>query len=125
MPKILVIEDEAAIRNNLVRLLRAEGYEVSTAENGALGVRAAALDRPDLVICDVLMPEMDGYGVLAALRQSALTARVPFIFLTASADRADRRLALEHGADEYLTKPFKLQDVLSAVKRRLAAAGGA
>ena len=125
MAKILVIEDEGPIRNNLERLLRAEGYEVVTAENGALGVRAAARERPDLVLCDVLMPEMDGYGVLAALRQSGETARIPFIFLTASADRADRRLALEHGADEYITKPFKLQDVLAAIKRRLpgAAAG--
>jgi CheY-like chemotaxis protein len=122
MAKILVIEDEGPIRNNLERLLRAEGYAVVTAENGVLGVRAAARERPDLVLCDVLMPEMDGYGVLAALRQSVETARIPFIFLTASADRADRRLALEHGADEYITKPFKLQDVLAAIKRRLSGA---
>ena len=123
MAKILIIEDEAPIRNNLERLLRAEGYAVVSAENGVKGVRAAAEHAPDLVLCDVLMPEMDGYGVLAALRQSAATASVPFIFLTASADRADRRLALAQGADDYVTKPFRLQDVLDAVERKLSTAG--
>jgi CheY-like chemotaxis protein len=123
MAKILVIEDEAAIRANLRRLLTAEGYEVVCAADGAAGVRTAAHEQPDVVLCDVLMPVMDGYGVLAALRQSPETARIPFIFLTASADRADRRLALDHGADEYITKPFKLQDVLAAIKRKLPAAG--
>ncbi len=123
MAKILVIEDEAPIRANLERLLRAEGYTVVTAENGVKGVHAAAEHAPDLVLCDVLMPEMDGYGVLAALRQSAATAGVPFIFLTASADHADRRLALAQGADDYITKPFHLQDVLDAIKRKLSNTG--
>jgi len=121
--KILVIEDEAAIRNNLARFLRAENYEVATAENGAAGVAAAREGRPHLIICDIRMPEMDGYAVLAALRQNAATTRIPFMFLTASADRAERHLGLAQGADEYITKPFKLPELLAAIKRRLAAAG--
>jgi DNA-binding response OmpR family regulator len=123
MHKILVIEDEAAIRNNLARFLRAEGYEVMTAENGVAGVAAARDGLPRLIICDIRMPELDGYGVLAALRQDATTARIPFMFLTASADRAERHIGLAQGADEYLTKPFKLPELLAAIKRRLAAAG--
>jgi len=121
--KILVIEDVAAIRNNLARFLRAENYEVATAENGAAGVAAAREGRPHLIICDIRMPEMDGYAVLAALRQNAATTRIPFMFLTASADRAERHLGLAQGADEYITKPFKLPELLAAIKRRLAAAG--
>ena len=124
MQKILVIEDETAIRNNLARFLRVEGYEVMTAENGVAGVTAAREGRPHFIICDIRMPELDGYGVLAALRQDAATARIPFMFLTASADRAERHLGLAQGADEYLTKPFKLPELLAAIKRRLAAAGG-
>ena len=123
MARILVIEDEAAIRNNLALFLRAEGYAVSTADNGAAGVAAARADPPHLIICDIRMPELDGYGVLAALRQNAGTARIPFMFLTASADRAERHIGLAQGADEYITKPFKLPDLLAAIKRRLAAAG--
>jgi DNA-binding response OmpR family regulator len=123
MAKILVIEDETAIRNNLARFLRAEGYAVMTAENGVAGVAAARENQPHLVICDIRMPELDGYGVLAALRQNAATARIPFMFLTASADRAERRIGLAQGADEYITKPFKLPELLAAIKRRLAADG--
>jgi DNA-binding response OmpR family regulator len=117
MHKILVIEDETAIRNNLARFLRAEGYEVMTAENGVAGVAAAREGQPRLIICDIRMPELDG------LRQDAATARIPFMFLTASADRAERHIGLAQGADEYITKPFKLPELLAAIKRRLAAAG--
>lgn len=120
-----MIEDEAAIRNNLARFLRAEDYEVVTAENGVEGVAGARAFRPHLIICDIRMPELDGYGVLAALRQDADTARIPFMFLTASADRAQRHLGLAQGADEYITKPFKLPQLLAAIQRRLEAAGGA
>lgn len=123
MQTILVIEDEAAIRNNLARFFRAEGYDVVTAENGVLGVAAARERRPHLIVCDIRMPEMDGYSVLAALRQDASTSRIPFIFLTASADRAERHLGLAQGADEYITKPFKLPELLATIKRRLDAAG--
>jgi CheY-like chemotaxis protein len=124
MRKILVIEDEPAIRSNLALFLRAEVYEVTTAENGVAGVAAARTNRPHLIICDIRMPELDGYGVLAALRQDTATARIPFMFLTASADRAERHIGLAQGADEYITKPFKLPELLAAIKRRLAAAGG-
>lgn len=123
MPKILVIEDETAIRNNLARFLRAENFEVMTAENGLLGVAAAREGRPQLIICDIRMPELDGYGVLAALRQDPATARIPFMFLTASADSSERHIGLAQGADEYMTKPFTLPDLLAAIQRRLDAAG--
>lgn len=123
MAKILVIEDETAIRNNLARFLRAENFEVMTAENGLLGVAAAREGRPHLIICDIRMPELDGYGVLAALRQDPATARIPFMFLTASADRAERHIGLAQGADEYMTKPFTLPDLLAAIQRRLDVAG--
>jgi DNA-binding response OmpR family regulator len=123
MQTILVIEDEAAIRDNLARFLRAENYEVVTAENGVLGVAAARERRPHLIICDIRMPEMDGYTVLATLRRDQATLRIPFIFLTASADRAERHLGLAQGADDYITKPFKLTELLAAIKRRIDAAG--
>jgi len=116
---LLVIEDEAPLRANLVRLLTAEGYQVITAANGDEGIRRARADRPDLVICDVLMPLVDGYGVLATLRSQPETAATPFIFLTASADKDDLERGLQSGANDYVTKPFKIADLLAAIRRRL------
>jgi len=118
---LLVIEDEAPLRANLVRLLTAEGYQVITAANGDEGIRRARADRPDLVICDVLMPLVDGYGVLATLRSQPETAATPFIFLTASADKDDLERGLQSGANDYVTKPFKIADLLAAIRRRLPA----
>ena len=120
---LLVIEDEAPLRANLVRLLTAEGYQVITAANGDEGIRRARADRPDLVICDILMPLVDGYGVLATLRSQPETAATPFIFLTASADKDDLERGLQSGANDYVTKPFKIADLLAAIKRRLPAGG--
>jgi len=120
---LLVIEDEAPLRANLVRLLTAEGYQVITAANGDEGIRRARADRPDLVICDVLMPLVDGYGVLATLRSQPETAATPFIFLTASADKDDLERGLQSGANDYVTKPFKIADLLAAIRRRLPASG--
>jgi len=120
---LLVIEDEAPLRANLVRLLTAEGYQVITAADGDEGIRRARADRPDLVICDILMPLVDGYGVLATLRSQPETAATPFIFLTASADKDDLERGLQSGANDYVTKPFKIADLLAAIKRRLPAGG--
>jgi len=121
MPKVLVVEDDPAILANLSRFLRLEGFEVLTASNGAEGLRAVGEHRPDLVLSDLLMPEMDGETLLAALRADAGSARLPVIFLTASADRAERDAKLQLGASDYLVKPLDLQQLLAAVRRHLPA----
>ena len=119
MPTLLVIEDEAPLRANIVRILRAEGYRVIAAADGDEGIRRVRERRPDLVICDILMPLVDGFGVLDSLRSQPETATIPFIFLTASADKEDLARGLRRGANEYVTKPFKIADLLAAVRRRL------
>ncbi|HIK10552.1 MAG TPA: EAL domain-containing protein [Oscillatoriaceae cyanobacterium M33_DOE_052] len=118
MQKILVIEDETSVRENIIELLFAEEFEVICAENGRQGVRRATAEVPDLIICDVMMPELDGFGVLTELRQNPATSRIPFIFLTAKADRADWRQGMELGADDYLTKPFTREELLGAIAAR-------
>ena len=123
MATLLVIEDEAPLRANLVRILSAEGYRVIAAADGDEGLRRAREDRPDLVICDILMPLVDGFGVLASLRSRPETMALPFIFLTASADKENLARGLRSGANEYVTKPFKIADLLAAVKRRLPPPG--
>ncbi|MBD0343882.1 MAG: EAL domain-containing protein [Coleofasciculus sp. Co-bin14] len=119
MNKILVIEDERAIRINLLKLLGAEGFHVIAAENGKEGVQLAHTEPPDLIICDILMPELDGYGVLRTLQQDPVTATIPFIFLTAKSDRSDWRQGMNLGADDYLTKPFTRAELLEAIASRL------
>lgn len=119
MYKILVIEDERAIRINLLKLLSAEGFQAISAENGHRGVQLARSEQPDLIICDILMPILDGYGVLKTLQQDSTTTTIPFIFLTAKADRADWRQAMTLGADDYLTKPFTRAELLEAIATRL------
>lgn len=119
MTKILVIEDEISVRENLVDLLEANDYEVSCAENGFLGAILAFDCIPDLIVCDVMMPEVDGHEVLEALRQSSTTAMIPFIFLTAMADRQSIRKGMELGADDYLTKPFENVDLLKAIEVKI------
>lgn len=119
MPKILVIEDERSIRNNLVKLLSAEGFQTISADNGRSGMELALIEQPDVIICDVLMPELDGYGVLKALQQNPATATIPFIFLTAKTERSDWRQAMALGADDYLTKPFSRAELLDAIASRL------
>ena len=122
MKKILVIEDQAPMRRNIALLLEMEGFLVVTAENGASGVATAKKERPDLVLCDVMMPEMDGYGVVQALRAERDFATIPFIFLTARTDKADVRIGMNFGADDYLAKPVIREDLLAAVHARLARA---
>lgn len=119
MDKILIIEDELDVRENLHDLLEVEGYDVSSAPNGRAGIDQALQRLPDLIICDIQMPEMNGHQVLQNLRQNPATVSTPFIFLTARASHSDHRLGMSLGADDYLTKPFTADEVLDAVATRL------
>jgi CheY-like chemotaxis protein len=119
MKKILVIEDEIFIRENLIELLEIEGFQAVGAENGDLGVKLAKEYLPDLILCDVMMPELDGYGVLEVLRQDSLTALIPFIFLTASADRSNLQKIRELGINDYILKPFNVDKFLATITARL------
>ncbi len=118
--KILVLEDELNIRENIVELLEDEGYCVFNAENGEAGVALAIEHLPDIIISDVMMPVLDGYGVLKAVRAHEPLATTPFIFLSAKADKPDFRIGMELGADDYLTKPFTQQELLQAIASRLS-----
>jgi DNA-binding NarL/FixJ family response regulator len=119
MKKILVIEDEPEMRRNLLTILKMEQFHVYGAENGKVGVETARRERPDLILCDVMMPEMDGYGVLQALREDSRTVTIPFIFLTAKGEKGDVRSGMNLGADDYLTKPVAKPDLLKAIASRL------
>ena len=118
MNKILVIEDEEPVLAGMSALLIAENFDVIGAENGKVGVKLAIKNQPDLIICDVTMPELDGYGVLRELRQNPATAMIPFIFLTAKSTKSDLRQGMELGADDYLTKPFTRDELLGAIAAR-------
>lgn len=117
--RILVIEDETGIRENLREMLEAEGFAVEEADCGVDGIRHAVSDPPDLVVCDVMMPGKDGFEVLADLRGREATSHLPFLFLTARADRGSLRKGMELGAEDYLTKPFSRTELLAAVRTRL------
>ena len=119
MKKILVIEDEPEMRRNITSLLRYNDYEPIAADNGRVGVETARRDKPDLILCDVMMPEMDGYGVLRALQTDASLARIPFVFLTAKGEKDDLRSGMNLGADDYLTKPIANADLVRAIEARL------
>lgn len=119
MKKILIIEDNADIRENIAEILELADYKAITAANGKEGVEKAMSEHPDLIICDIMMPELDGYGVLHILAKKDATASIPFIFLTAKAERADMRKGMILGADDYLTKPFDDTELLDAIEARL------
>src|SRR5262245_31077557 len=119
MKKILVSEDEAETLENLVLMLEMEGFKPLSAPNGRAGVVLAKKELPDVILCDVSMPEMDGYGVLESLRADKATVSIPFIFLTAKGDKKDLRMGMNLGADDYLTKPASAEDVLAAINARL------
>ncbi len=116
MKKILVIEDETSLRNNIMELLNAEGYSSMGAKDGEEGVRMAWETIPDLIICDILMPNMDGFGVLARLKKEPRTITIPFLYLTALQERRDMRKGMRLGADDFITKPFKREELLDAVR---------
>jgi DNA-binding response OmpR family regulator len=118
--KILVIEDNEDVRDEIVAILGFEGYEVRAAENGRLGLAVVGEWAPDLVICDLMMPELDGYATLEALRADPVSAATPFLCLTARGERRDMRRAMELGADDYLTKPFTADELLAALSAALA-----
>ena len=119
MKKILLIEDNNEIRENTAEILSLADYAVVTAENGKIGVELAQSENPDLIICDIMMPELDGYGVLHILSKKPEMASIPFIFLTAKTEKSDVRKGMELGADDYLTKPFDDNELLNAIETRL------
>lgn len=119
MPKILTIEDEDNIRDTIIETLTLEGFEVIQAENGKVGLKLAQEHLPDLIICDVIMPELNGYDVLRQLNQQRQTQGIPFIFLTAKNSLKDFRYGMNLGANDYLMKPFTTQELVMAVKSRL------
>lgn len=119
MKKILLIEDNKDVRENTAEILTLAKYNVLTATNGKEGVETAQKEKPDLIICDIMMPVLDGHGALHLLSKSEETASIPFIFLTAKSEKSDFRKGMEMGADDYLTKPFDDVELLSAIETRL------
>lgn len=119
MKRILLIEDNHDVRENTTEILELAGYDVSSAENGKVGVSLANEKEFDLIICDIMMPELDGYGVLHILNKNPKTSAIPFIFLTAKSEKGDFRKGMNMGADDYLTKPFEETDLLDAIELRL------
>lgn len=120
MKKVLFIEDDTVVRENTAELLELADYNVITAANGRAGVELAKKEIPDIVVCDIMMPEMDGYGVLQALANNTTTQNIPFIFLSAKTEHKDIRKGMDLGADDYLTKPFEEEELISAIESRLA-----
>ncbi|WP_333600913.1 response regulator [Flavobacterium sp.] len=119
MTKVVIIEDNNDIRENVVEILRLSGYEVFEADNGKKGAELALEIQPDIVLCDIMMPGMDGYGVFEILHSEEATKTIPFIFITAKSERIDIRKGMEMGADDYLTKPFDDTELISAIETRL------
>jgi CheY-like chemotaxis protein/CRP-like cAMP-binding protein len=120
MKKILLIEDDVTVRENTAELLELSNYEVVTAPDGKKGVDKAKEEIPDIIVCDIMMPELDGYDVLTRLSEDSETRGIPFIFLSAKTEHKDVRRGMDLGADDYLTKPFEEDDLLSAIESRLA-----
>jgi len=120
MKTILLIEDDTVLRENTAELLQLSNYNVISASNGKTGVNKAKLVLPDIIVCDIMMPELDGYGVLNALAKNNKTKYIPFIFLSAKTERQDIRKGMNLGADDYITKPFTEDDLISAIESRLA-----
>src|SRR5712691_8267690 len=117
--KVLVIDDTQEIRMIITESLNLYGFTTLTAEDGMSGIKMAQEHQPDLIICDINMPNLDGYGTLTALRENEATATIPFIFLSGAADKLNMRRGMELGADDYLTKPFTHKELMAAVNTRL------
>ncbi|WP_299102955.1 response regulator [uncultured Winogradskyella sp.] len=122
MKHILLIEDDVILRENTAELLELSGYNVDTAPNGKIGVEKAKEVLPDIIVCDIMMPELDGYGVLQAISKNQATKYIPFIFLSAKTERQDVRKGMDLGADDYITKPFGEDELTSAIESRIAKA---
>lgn len=122
MKKILLIEDDAVLRDNTAELLELLNYQVEVAANGKIGVEKAKNETPDIIICDIMMPQLDGYGVLEQLGKDSHTQNIPFIFLSAKTERQDVRKGMNMGADDYITKPFSEDELVSAIESRIAKA---
>ena len=119
MKSVLVIDDNLEIRENTAEILDLAGYKIFTAENGKRGVEIALKEKPDVIVCDIMMPELDGYGVLHLIRKNEETEHIPFVFLTAKTERSDFRKGMEMGADDYITKPFNLDELVMRMEARL------
>jgi DNA-binding NarL/FixJ family response regulator len=122
MKTVLLIEDHAEMRRNISTILGMENYTVLAAADGRAGIELARTRKPDIILCDVMMPEMDGYAVIQALRGDSTTAAIPFIFLTAKGEKRDVRSGMNLGADDYLTKPVTATDLLNAIEARMTRA---
>ncbi|WP_035336555.1 response regulator [Dokdonia sp. PRO95] len=122
MKKVLLIEDDMALRENTAELLELSNYDVETAPNGRIGIEMAKANPPQIVVCDIMMPEVDGYGVLEALSSDPATSHIPFIFLSAKTEHKEIRKGMDMGADDYLTKPFEEEELISAIESRIAKA---
>ena len=121
MKRLLLIEDDVILRENTAELLELSNFEVTTAPNGKIGIEVAKKQLPDIIVCDIMMPEIDGYGVLEALSKDSATRFIPFIFLSAKTERKDVRKGMDMGADDYITKPFtedELRQIIFDVARR-------
>ncbi|WP_299159145.1 response regulator transcription factor [uncultured Eudoraea sp.] len=119
MTRILIIEDDVGIRGNTAELLQLEGYFVSAASNGRTGLEKIKCETPDLILCDILMPEMDGFAVLRHVGQDPDLKRIPFIFFSAKSEKIDIKAGIDAGADDYLTKPFELEDLLTTIEKHV------
>jgi len=119
MKKILIIDGQLEMRRNLTTILQLEKFQPLSAENGRVGVELAKKEKPDLILSEIVMPELDGFGVIAALRGTLETESIPFIFLTAKGEKRDVRTAVSLGADDYLIKPVAKTDLLGAIRSRL------
>jgi len=122
MKTILLIEDDIALRENTAELIELAGYTVITAPDGKIGINLAKEHLPNIVVCDIMMPEVDGYGVLEALTNCQDTSQIPFIFLSAKTEHKEIRKGMDFGADDYLTKPFDEEELISAIESRMAKA---
>ena len=122
MKKILLIEDDIVLRENTAELLELSEYDVMTAQNGKIGIEKVKNSTPDIIVCDIMMPELDGYGVLEQLSEDEMTRHIPFIFLSAKTERKDVRKGMDLGADDYITKPFTEDELISAIESRIAKA---
>ena len=119
MENILLIEDNEGLRENTAEILTLANYNVSTAENGKIGVEMAMANPPDLIVCDIMMPVLDGYGVFQILSKNINLQHIPFIFLSAKSERNDLRKGMEMGADDYITKPFSDSELINAIRARI------